>query len=58
MEQGQGWRPKIFKYETDLEDEDCMPHESEFEEVDANDPITEAKELWNNVWAYCADCGE
>jgi len=35
-----------------------MPPESEFEEVDANNPIVEAKALWNNVWAYCADCGE
>jgi len=56
-----GWRPQIFKYNTDLEDEDYVPTESqsnvEYQES-MQDLMTEAKELWDRVWAYCADCGE
>jgi len=56
-----GRRPQIFKYNTDLEDEDYVPTESqsnvEYQES-MQDPMTEAKELWDRLWAYCADCGE
>ncbi len=53
-----GWRPQIFKYNMDLEDKDYVPTESqshvEYEES-MQDPMTEAKEPWDKVWAYCAD---
>ena len=43
-----GWRPQIFKYSMDLEDEDYVPTESqsnvEYQES-MQDPMTEAKEL-------------
>ena len=55
-----GWRPQIFKYEMDLEDKDYVPTESQSDvecEESMQDLMMEAKELWDRVWAYCADCG-
>ncbi len=56
-----GWRPQIFKYDMDLEDKDYVPTESqsdvEYKEL-TQDPTMEEKELWDRVWAYCADCGK
>jgi len=61
LDRTDGRRPQIFKYNTDLEDEDYVPTESqsnvEYQES-MQDLMTEAKELWDRVWAYCADCGE
>jgi len=42
----------------DSEDKDYVPSKSEHEDENANDLMTEAKALWDNVWAYCGDCGE
>jgi len=54
-----GWRPRIFKYDTDSEDEDYIPTESqsdvEYDEESTEGPTTE-QEPWDRVWAYCADC--
>ncbi len=55
-----GWRPQIFKYNADSEDEDFVPTElqSDIEYKESmQDLTTEVKELWDRVWAYCADCG-
>jgi len=44
-----------------LEDEDYVSTElqSDVEYKESmQDPMTEAKEPWDRVWAYCADCGE
>ncbi len=45
----------------DLEDKDYVPSESQSDKEckeSMKDPMMEAKELWDRVWAYCADCGE
>jgi len=53
------WRPQIFKYDMDSEDEDYVPTELqsnvEHEEL-TQDPMME-QEPWDRVWVYCADCG-
>ncbi len=45
----------------DSEDEDYVPTELqrniEYEKL-TEDSMTEQKEPWDRVWAYCADCGE
>jgi len=55
-----GWRPRILKYDTDSDDEDYVPTESQSDvehEESTQNPKTE-HELWDRVWAYCADCGK
>jgi len=45
----------------DLEDKDYAPTESQSDmecTESVQDLIMEAKEPWDRVWAYCADCGE
>ncbi len=45
--QGQSREVGTTKSQSDMECKESM-----------QDLITEAKELWDRVWAYCADCGE
>jgi len=70
-----GWRTRVVKYDTDSEDRDYKPTESQSdveckesmrpEAVDMNKPAETVEtvnlmipELWDRVWAYCADCDE
>ncbi len=53
-----GWRPRIFKYDTDSEDKDYVPTElqSDVEYEESTEGPTMEQEPWDRVWAYCADC--
>ena len=53
-----GWRPRIIKYNMDSEDKDYVPPKSQSDKESMHDPMAEAKELWDRVWAYCTDCGK
>jgi len=49
-----GWRPRIIKYDMDLEDEDYVPTKSQSNKEckeSMKDPMMEAKEPWDRVWA-------
>jgi len=51
-----GWRPRIIKYNMDSEGEDYVPTKSKSDKKSMHNPMAEAKELWDRVWAYCRNC--
>jgi len=47
-----GWRPRIIKYDTDSKDKDYVSTKSQSNKEHKPNPVVEAKELWDRVWAY------